>query len=458
MTDSTSPQPPPVKTEPASNKEIVLRFNPMVALGIVGGILALGFFLILVVAAVFIGYRSLSGNTTLSSTPATTMPASTSTAASPGVPIPAASNETDYQQWKSSLQLLGTQKPATSVTDTGEAPAGFWDRLWTLPGSGVAAGYLRQRLGPGLSLSSIKLLAWEKKDHGLELTHLVTLNSSTSLFLVPVLDDPALPKSSIDEKNLHKLLVLADDLPPGKFYQSGNSIPIAAANQPLSYRWTVHRAVKNLFTWDLLETDPLPVERNAAYELRLLQESGPAPAYVLRSEAERQLADGKRNMVLQSFNSRIAAINQQVGSFRETQMATLPSVRSAPVDRKSGSGSGTPTSMGIGTAAGAGLGAGIGAAAGGGDGAAIGAGAGAVAGLLGGYFAGREHEKREMSRANAARSEELAERNRLVRAIDVQVDAMRSQLLQQYAAELKVLADQQLLRLQQRAAARSLLR
>ena len=439
MTDSSGSTPPPIKSDTGS-KEIVLRFNPMIILGIIGGLLALGFILILIVVALFFGLRAANSTTT-----------STSAASRTTTPLAVAPLDSNaaYQQWKNSLQLLGTQKP--SAVDTGAAPAGFWDRLWTLPGDNVVSDYLRQRIDPGLTLAGLKLLAWEKRSDGLELTHLVTLNSTANLFLVPVLDDPAPPKSSIEEKNLHKLLVLADDLPPGKFYQSTNSIPVASANQPLSYRWSIHRATRSGLGWNLSQADPLPVERNVAFELRMLQESGPAPVYVLRSETERQEADGKRSLTLQAFNSRIAAINQQVGGFRESQVATLPSVRNMPVDRKSGSGSGTPTSMGVGTLAGAGLGAGIGAAAGGGDGAAIGAGAGAVAGLLGGYFAGREHEKREIQRANAVRDEQLAERNRLVRAIDAQADAMRSQLLQQYAAELKVLADQQLARLQQRA-------
>ncbi len=408
----------------------------MLLLGVFGGILVLGFLLLVAVVASYFGYRAFSSNP--------------QSAASTSAPSQFVSTESDYQTWKNSLQLLGTQTPPV---ETGEAKIGFWDRLLHLPGDGPARSHLESRMDPNLSLTGLKLVSYDKSDSGFSMSYLASFRSRSTLYLVSIIDEPAPAKTDAAEKNLRKLLVLADDLPPGKSYQSTSAISVAAVGQPLQYRWAVRRMAKPEGSWQVVEADPLPIERNYAYEGRLLQEAGAAPVYLLRSETERQAAETKRNGALQSFNDRMNSINQQVANFRESRMGDLPAVNAAPVDRHGGSGSGTPTSAGVGTLAGAGLGAGIGAAAGGGDGAAIGAGAGAAAGLLGGIFAGREHEKREIQRANAVRSEQMAERNRVLRAIDAQAENLRTQLLQQYAQELQDRADQQIALLRQKFAA-----
>ncbi|MDD5260622.1 MAG: hypothetical protein PHD76_02125 [Methylacidiphilales bacterium] len=429
----SSGQTPPLP-EKSGGKEIVLRLNPMLLLGTFGGILVLGFLLLVAVVTIYFGYRTISGNP--------------QSAASASAPSKYVATEADYQNWKNSLQLLGAQTPPV---ETGKTKIGFWDRLLHLPGDGPARNHLESRMDPNLSLTNLKLVSYDKNDSSFSMSYLASFRSRATLYLVSIIDEPAPAKADAAEKNLRKLLVLSDDLPPGKSYQSINTILIATVDQPLQYHWTARRMAKSEGSWQIFEADPLPLDRNYAYESRLLQEAGGAPVYLLRSETERQAAATKRNSALQSFNDRMNAINQQVANFRQSRMGDLPTINAAPVDRHGGSGSGTPTSAGIGTLAGAGLGAGIGAAAGGGDGAAIGAGAGAAAGLLGGIFAGREHEKREIQRANAVRSEQMAERNRVLRAIDTQAESLRTQLLQQYQQELQSRADQQIALLRQKS-------
>ena len=419
MTESSKTPPP----APEKSNEIVLRLNPKLIFG------ALGALAVLILAGAALVGLALMGFCFYKLSPASPATASHT---------PFVRTESDYAAWKSKLQLLGIQKPATP---TATGTIGFFDRLLHLPGDGMVRDHFAKRLPPDLELSGIEPLHVEKEGENLAITYRLTLHSRSALSLLPVIDettsaDKTLPR----EKPLRQLLVLADDLPPGLSYRTANAIPVYTSGESIPLEWKARRVAKVDGHWQVLEAEVLPVETAAADEMRLLREAGTTLVYLLRSDSQKLAADNSRQAALQAFNARMASIQKQVEDYRANALANDPEANLKVVDRESGSGSGTPTSMGIGTLAGAALGAGIGGAAGGGDGAAIGAGAGAGAGLLGGFLAGREHENREMSRANARR-------NRARSAINAHAETLWAQLVQQYHDELHAAAQLQLLRL-----------
>jgi uncharacterized protein YcfJ len=304
-----------------------------------------------------------------------------------------------YVAWRQAAARFIQNPGALAATPVPVGEIGWFDRRFRLPPEKIVVAALQRRLPSGVTLVALRPIAFRPMGDEVSVDYAVTLQSAETLYAVPVVPVPPDPKQGRAGALLPKL-VYADDLPSGRTYDTGAKQEVFPKDRTVTFLWTVPRASKADGTWRIREAQELPFAPFPRYEQQWVAEN--PGARLLRSESALAAADQTAALARQNLHAQAAAIPKQVAAYRENALSGLPP---RAVDRGGGSGTGTPTSTGIGVAGGAAGAAGIGALAGGGEGAAIGAGAGAVVGGVIGYLAGREHEKREVYRQNAARAD-----------------------------------------------------
>jgi hypothetical protein len=375
---------------------------PWILAGLAGlvGVLVVIALLVLVIGGIttwaYLAHRAYDGITPMAVNPATT--------------------EADFVAWKQQLDRLAQPGAAAAIpTAVGAAP-GWWDRHITLPPEPLVRAALEQRLPAGLSLLSIRPLAFTERPDGVQVVYRLNLLSQGTLVLVPTGPFVVPANSSALVRKWLPFAVHAADLPAGTTYLFSQVTPVLQAGQAVEVDWTVRRAARVDGKWRVLETDPIVYQRNALFEKRLLQTFGRAS--VLRTDAELAAARAQSAQSVQAIKSTAEEITARAAAFRREAQSGVPS---AAQDTGGRGGSGTPTKTGVGVLGGAAVGGGIGAAAGDGEGAAIGAGAGALLGGIIGYNVGRADEKRAVQQQNSARQQAIRSANSRASAYQAEI-------------------------------------
>jgi hypothetical protein len=346
----------------------------------------------------------------------------------------------DYAAWKKSFQDLdnrlktlgaGAQKDLAGP-EAQKQTFGFFEKHFSLPSDSAVEEALARRIPAGVQLVSYEPLEKEKLADGVAVTYRVTLKVADGQQRVPAAAYLPDKKRSPLFNRLAPYLIFARDLPSGLQYRPAEAQAAIAQGETLIVPWKIRHAVKKGLSWKIVDAEPMLLQRNAAFEAKLIRESGRTPVRLLRSSAETAGMEAEAQAALNGLESRLAEVQVKLAEFRKTAYAQVPG---QPKSLKGGAGSGTPTAAGVGTLSGAAVGAGIGAAAGGGDGAAIGAGAGAAAGLLGGLIYGSSEENKRLQAARNARAAAVREAER-------QIGAYELQLVAPLEAELKAQADE----------------
>lgn len=379
--------------------------------------------------------------------------------------------QADHAQWRrfnETLASTGLTAWKTGPSSNGGDGISWRQRLFEIPHERSVRAALERRLPPDITLRDFVPTSVVRSDDGMTVTYRVTLRMNSSQYWVPVEDIRLSQPEFSKYQRFGGYVVASEDLPPGKRYVLDQKKMVAMKGTDFQFPWTVRRAAVEGGRWKILDAEPIPFERNPAFERGLFDPghvvtAGARPVEpqgeiflalptrigrvpLLRSENELRQGAAYEDREIQSLSARVRSIEEQVGRLRQQLAATLPPRPQRDNSSFGGSGSGEPTKTGVRVGGGAAGGAAIGAMAGKTEGAGWGALGGAIAGGIYDAVSKSNDRKRFEARKQREYEERMAPYDAAKRKMDAEVSRLESELVSSLEQELKEKARQQMLK------------